>query len=90
MITARKIIDLIEKSAPIGLAYPWDNSGFLCGDIDKEVRKIYITLDVDLYTVREAAALGADMIVSHHPIMFGGIKSVLPKIKSRVMFITTE
>ncbi|MBQ3425900.1 MAG: Nif3-like dinuclear metal center hexameric protein [Clostridia bacterium] len=76
MITARKIIDLIEKSAPIGLAYPWDNSGFLCGGIDKEVRKIYITLDVDLYTVREAAALGADMIVSHHPIMFGGIKKI--------------
>lgn len=76
MTTVKKVIDLIERAAPLGLAYPWDNSGFLCGDINKEVRKIYITLDVDCYTVREAAEAGADMIVSHHPIMFGGIKRI--------------
>lgn len=76
MTTVRNIIDLIEKAAPLGLAYPWDNSGFLCGDINKEVKRVYITLDVDCYTVREAAEAGADMIISHHPIMFGGIKRI--------------
>lgn len=70
------IIKVIEDFAPLGLAYSWDNSGLLCGDINKEVKKIYITLDVDKYTVDEAVNAGCDMIVSHHPIMLGGIKQI--------------
>ena len=76
MVRLNDIIDLIEKKVPLGLAYPWDNSGFLCGDRNKEIKKIYITLDVNMYTVDEAVRVGADMIVSHHPIMFGGIKRI--------------
>ena len=72
----KDIIKTIEKIAPLGLAYSWDNSGFLCGDINKEVKRVYITLDVNMYTVDEAVKNSADMIISHHPIMFGGIKSV--------------
>lgn len=76
MTRVNDIIELIEQKAPLGLAYPWDNSGFLCGDRNKEIKKIYITLDVNMYTVDEAVKVGADMIVSHHPIMFGGIKQI--------------
>lgn len=72
----KDIVKIIEKKAPVELAYDWDNSGLLCGDADMEVKKIYLTLNTDIYTVNEAAALGADMIVSHHPIMFGGIKKI--------------
>ena len=72
----KDIIEIVEKAAPLGLAYSWDNSGFLCGDINKEVRKLYITLDVNNYTIDEAVKEGADMILSHHPIMFGGIKKI--------------
>ena len=72
----KDIIGIVEKAAPLELAYPWDNSGFLCGDINKEVKKMYITLDVNNYTVDEAVKEGADMILSHHPIMFGGIKKI--------------
>ncbi len=72
----RDVIKKIEDMAPIGLAYSWDNSGFLCGDKNKDVKKIYLTLDTNIYTVNEAVKNGADMIISHHPIMFGGIKSV--------------
>ncbi len=72
----KDIIRIIEEKAPIGLAYDWDNSGFLCGDKNKEVKKIYLTLNTDIYTVNEAAELGADMIISHHPIMFGGINRI--------------
>ena len=71
-----KIIDLIEAAAPKELAYPWDNVGLLIGGRDKEVRKILLTLDTDLYTVREAINNKCDMIISHHPIMFGGIKRI--------------
>ena len=76
MTTVNEIIKLIEKTAPPALAYPWDNSGLLTGSRGKEVKKIYITLDTNKYTVDEAVRLGADMIVSHHPIMFGGIKQI--------------
>lgn len=72
----RDIINIIENKVPLGLAYSWDNSGFLCGDINKEVKRVYITLDVNMYTMDEAVSVGADMIISHHPIMFGGIKRV--------------
>lgn len=72
----RDIIKIIEEKAPLGLAYSWDNSGFLCGDMNREVRKVYLTLDTDMYTVDEAVSCGADMIISHHPIMFGGIKRI--------------
>lgn len=75
-MNCKDIINIIEKKVPIELAYPWDNSGFLCGDINRDVKKVYITLDVNMYTVDEAVSVGADMIISHHPIMFGGLKCI--------------
>lgn len=72
----KNIIDLIEAAAPKELAYPWDNVGLLIGGTDKEVNKIMLTLDTDLRTVREAVDKECDMIISHHPIMFGGIKRI--------------
>lgn len=72
----RDIIKIIEKTAPINLAYPWDNSGFLCGDINSDVKTVYITLDVNNYTVDEAIEKGAELIITHHPILFGGVKKI--------------
>ena len=71
-----QITDLIEAFAPRELAYPWDNVGLLAGSRNKEVKKVLLTLDTNLYTVREAVKHGCDMIISHHPIMFGGIKRI--------------
>lgn len=71
-----EIISIIEAMAPLRYAYSWDNSGFLCGDINRDVNRVYLTLDVNRYTVEEAAAVGAEFIISHHPIMFGGIKNI--------------
>lgn len=76
MLSAEEIISITERAAPLDLQYSWDNSGFLCGSRNKEVEKLYITLDVNMYTVKEAAALGADMILSHHPILFKGAKCI--------------
>ena len=70
------IIEIIEKMAPRELAYDWDNTGFLIGDKNKEVKNIYITLDLFKENVDEAILSGADMIISHHPIMFRGIKTI--------------
>lgn len=72
----KEIAALIEREAPRDLAYDWDNVGLLIGSGESEVKKIFITLDVNLATAKEAAAAGCDMIVSHHPILFRGIKRI--------------
>lgn len=71
-----EIAKLIEKTAPKNLAYQWDNVGLLVGDRNKEIQSVYITLDTNLTTVKEAVYLGADMIISHHPIMFSPINRI--------------
>lgn len=73
---AIEIIELIEKVCPKNLAYDWDNVGLLCGDKEKEVNTVLVTLDTNVNVVKEAIDAGADMIVSHHPILLGGIKRI--------------
>lgn len=55
--------------APHELAAEWDNVGHLVGDPQQEVHKILIALDITEQVVAEAVKLGADLIVSHHPVM---------------------
>lgn len=73
---AEKIAEIIEKYAPKKLAYDWDNVGILFGNGEKEVKKVLLTLDINEFTVKEAAENNCDMIISHHPIFFGGIKKI--------------
>ncbi len=73
---AIEIKNIIEKVCPENLAYPWDNVGLLCGSGDRKVNTILVTLDTNLNVVREAIAAGANMIVSHHPILLNGIKRI--------------
>lgn len=73
---AKQIIDKINSFCPQTLAYSWDNVGLLCGDEDKEVKRVFVTLDTNLNTVTEAVSKNADMIISHHPILLGGIKNI--------------
>jgi dinuclear metal center YbgI/SA1388 family protein len=70
------IINKIENICPENLAYSWDNVGLLCGDKNKEIKTVLLTLDTNLNVVKEAVETGADMIVSHHPILLGGIKRI--------------
>ena len=73
---AKEIIKIIENICPERLAYSWDNVGLLCGDENKDVKKVFVTLDTNTNTVKEAISKNADMIVSHHPILLGGIKRI--------------
>lgn len=73
---ANEIIKIIEDFCPERLSYPWDNVGLLCGDGEKEVKKVLLTLDTNITTVKEAIKKGADMIISHHPILLNGIKNI--------------
>ena len=76
MITVRDIVEKLDKLAPRASACDWDNPGLLVGRYDKEVSSIYVALDATAQAVSEAIESGCDMIVTHHPIIFRGIKSI--------------
>lgn len=73
---ASEIVRLIEEKFPPQTAEKWDNVGLLLGRGDKEVRCALLTLDVTRQTVAEAKAAGADMIISHHPMMFSPVNRI--------------
>lgn len=73
MASVREIADYIEQLAPVRLAEDWDNVGLLVGDADAEVQKVLLALDMDEYVAQEAADVGAQLVVTHHPVMFHAI-----------------
>ena len=72
----KDIIKIIEQDYSPRYALSWDNVGLLSGRDDKEVAKIYVALDATDEVVDEAILAGADMLVTHHPLIFSGMKQV--------------
>ena len=75
----RDITEAIEAFAPLRIQEDWDNSGLCIGSPDQEVSGVLLGFDCTPELVREAEACGADMIVTHHPLIFGGIKKIRPE-----------
>lgn len=71
-----EVITCLEKIAPRCFAEKWDNVGLLAGREDKEVNKILLALDPTFDVIEEATTWGADLVITHHPLIFSGIKSV--------------
>mgnify|MGYP000257262500 CR=1 FL=1 len=72
----KKVIEILEKQSPKSYACDWDNVGLLVGREDKEIQKIYIALDATDEAIEEAIANGADMLLTHHPMIFKEVKRV--------------
>ena len=70
------IIQKIEERYPTRYALEWDNVGLLAGRMDKEIKKIYIALDATDEVIDEAVTWGADMLLTHHPMIFKPVKRV--------------
>lgn len=70
------VMRIIEDYAPTSLAEDFDNVGLLVGDEGIEVTGALLSLDVDLGVAAEAKARGANLIISHHPIIFDPVKSI--------------
>ena len=70
MTTVADILSFLDTIAPPYMKMEWDNCGLLCGRKDKEVKKILVALDPFRNVIREAIDLGADLIVTHHPLIF--------------------
>src|SRR5215213_1169316 len=76
MPTISAVCSFLERLAPSALAADWDNVGLLLGDGAADVRRLMTCLTVTPPVVAEAVAEKADLIVSHHPILFRGAKRV--------------
>ena len=76
---ARDIINVIEEFAPLSIQEKWDNSGLCIGSPDADVTSVLIGLDCTPELVDEAVECGADMIVTHHPLIFSGLKKISPE-----------
>ena len=74
----RDIIKVIEDFAPLSIQEGWDNSGLCVGSPDDEVTSVLMGLDCTEKLVDEAIECGADMIVTHHPLIFSGLKKISP------------
>lgn len=76
MVTVNDILAYMETLAPRFMKMDWDNVGLLCGSRSHPVTKILVALDPFEGVCQEAAQWGAELIVSHHPIIFQPIKAV--------------
>ena len=70
----KEITAVLEGYAPLSLQESYDNAGLIIGDPDSEVSGALITLDVTKEVIEEAISLGFQMIISHHPVVFQGMK----------------
>ena len=75
----KDIISVIEGFAPLSVQEGWDNSGLCIGSPEDEVNGVLVALDCTPELVDEAIAAGADMIVTHHPLIFSGLKKISPQ-----------
>ena len=76
MVTAKQIIESMEQWAPLHYAESWDNVGLMVGSKQRNISKIITTLDITPEVVEYAIAEQAQMIISHHPFIFKGLKSL--------------
>ncbi len=73
----RELINIIESVAPLSYQESWDNSGLQVGDPGMDVQAVLLTTDVTESVVAEAVSTGCQLIVSHHPLLFHGLRSVV-------------
>ncbi len=72
----RELMDLLERFAPKEYACSWDNVGLLIGRADQEIQRVIVALDATNAVVDRAVAEGADLIITHHPMIFSSMKRV--------------
>jgi len=75
-VKCKDVMEIMETIAPRHLAFNWDNVGLLIGDENVSINSILVALDIDSDVVDEAVELGANLIITHHPVIFSPLKSV--------------
>lgn len=89
--TVGMVYEFLQEKAPFELQEGFDNAGFLVGREGAAVTKILIALDITEQVAQEAVEQGAQLIVAHHPVIFGGIKSVTDQtVTGRILLSLAE
>ena len=70
------LIESLEAWAPLELAESWDNVGFQIGAAEAEIAGVLVTLDVTREVLEEAEEMGANLVISHHPLIFEPLKRI--------------
>ena len=76
MTTVGDILSYLETLAPRSMKMDWDHLGLLCGGRNRPVTKVLVALDPFEGVCEEAAQWGAELILTHHPLIFSPLKSV--------------
>lgn len=71
-----EIYSYIDEIAPFALAQPWDNCGILVGDGQADINTVLVALDLTPEVLAEAKALGAELVIAHHPLIFHAVKRI--------------
>lgn len=72
----KELIDILEQEFPMKYAVPGDKTGFQVGNREKEIHHVFVALDATDETIDEAIREGADMILTHHPMIFSPLSTV--------------
>ena len=72
----KQITQLIESVAPLDVQESYDNSGLIIGHPEDEISGILITLDLTEDVLDEAIQKKVNLVITHHPILFGGLKKI--------------
>jgi dinuclear metal center YbgI/SA1388 family protein len=75
-VKIKEVLSALERFAPLPLQESWDNAGLQVGLTETEVSGALLCLDVNERIVDEAIAKGCNLVVSHHPLLFRGLKTI--------------
>ena len=76
MTTVNDVLRFIETLAPLEYKMDWDHVGLSCGSPTQPVKKILVALDPFEYVCHEASEIGADLLVTHHPLIFHPVEAL--------------
>lgn len=72
----KEVYDFLDSIAPYDTQCEWDNSGFMCGDMDRETDSVMLCLDCTNDVIEQAVAKNCKLIVCHHPLIFASVKRI--------------
>ncbi|HET7661375.1 MAG TPA: Nif3-like dinuclear metal center hexameric protein, partial [Oryzihumus sp.] len=75
-LTLAEVVHALDGLYPPSTAASWDRVGLVSGDPEQPVRRIHLAVDPTLAVVQEARDAGADLLVTHHPLLLRGVHSV--------------
>lgn len=82
-----KLCEQLDKILLKKVAYEWDNVGLLVGELEKDVKNITLTLELNDKVIDDAIDNNSNLIISHHPLIFSGIKNVVDNDINQKMII---